>query len=149
MTGGTALTGRVRVTGAKNSALKLMAAALLAPGLTTIEEFTERSGYVIPEGPYDTVAGYFMTQLGRVPEMGDAITVDLDRDRQADSTLPEQRRYRLTVNEVDGRRVAWLEVSHLSADEATADDATAADSSPAAPAGGSGPESAEEHLEVS
>lgn len=118
-------------------------------GLTTIEEFTERSGYVIPEGPYDTVAGYFMTQLGRVPEMGDAITVDLDRDRQADSTLPEQRRYRLTVNEVDGRRVAWLEVSHLSADEATADDATAADSSPAAPAGGSGPESAEEHLEVS
>ena len=38
MTGGTALTGRVRVTGAKNSALKLMAAALLAAGPTTIEE---------------------------------------------------------------------------------------------------------------
>src|SRR4029453_2080955 len=38
VTGGTALTGRVRVTGAKNSALKLMAAALLAPGRTTIEE---------------------------------------------------------------------------------------------------------------
>jgi UDP-N-acetylglucosamine 1-carboxyvinyltransferase len=38
VTGGTALTGRVRVTGAKNSALKLMAAALLAPGRTTIDE---------------------------------------------------------------------------------------------------------------
>ncbi|MCU1669683.1 MAG: murA [Blastococcus sp.] len=38
MTGGTALTGRVRVTGAKNSALKLMAAALLASGRTTIDE---------------------------------------------------------------------------------------------------------------
>src|SRR3954464_9363912 len=38
VTGGTALTGRVRVTGAKNSALKLMAAALLAPGLTIIDE---------------------------------------------------------------------------------------------------------------
>ena len=36
--GGTALTGRVRVTGAKNSALKLMAAALLAAGRTTIDE---------------------------------------------------------------------------------------------------------------
>ncbi|MGY1811991.1 UDP-N-acetylglucosamine 1-carboxyvinyltransferase [Blastococcus sp. SYSU D00820] len=36
--GGTALTGRVRVTGAKNSALKLMAAALLASGRTTIDE---------------------------------------------------------------------------------------------------------------
>ena len=38
MTGGTALSGRVRVTGAKNSALKLMAAALLAAGRTTIDE---------------------------------------------------------------------------------------------------------------
>jgi UDP-N-acetylglucosamine 1-carboxyvinyltransferase len=38
VTGGAALTGRVRVTGAKNSALKLMAAALLAPGRTTLEE---------------------------------------------------------------------------------------------------------------
>ncbi len=38
MSGGTALTGRVRVTGAKNSALKLMAAALLAPGRTAIDE---------------------------------------------------------------------------------------------------------------
>jgi UDP-N-acetylglucosamine 1-carboxyvinyltransferase len=38
VTGGTALTGRVRVTGAKNSALKLMAAALLAAGRTTIDE---------------------------------------------------------------------------------------------------------------
>ena len=38
MSGGTSLSGRVRVTGAKNSALKLMAAALLAPGRTTIDE---------------------------------------------------------------------------------------------------------------
>jgi UDP-N-acetylglucosamine 1-carboxyvinyltransferase len=38
VTGGAVLSGRVRVTGAKNSALKLMAAALLAPGLTTIDE---------------------------------------------------------------------------------------------------------------
>jgi UDP-N-acetylglucosamine 1-carboxyvinyltransferase len=38
VTGGTALTGRVRVTGAKNSALKLMAAALLASGRTVIDE---------------------------------------------------------------------------------------------------------------
>ncbi len=38
VTGGTALTGRVRVTGAKNSALKLMAAALLAPGTSTVDE---------------------------------------------------------------------------------------------------------------
>jgi UDP-N-acetylglucosamine 1-carboxyvinyltransferase len=38
VTGGAALTGRVRVTGAKNSALKLMAAALLAPGRSSVDE---------------------------------------------------------------------------------------------------------------
>ena len=38
VTGGARLAGRVRVTGAKNSALKLMAVALLAPGRTTIDE---------------------------------------------------------------------------------------------------------------
>src|SRR3954451_1806610 len=38
VTGGTALRGRVRVTGAKNSALKLMAAPLLAAGRTVIDE---------------------------------------------------------------------------------------------------------------
>jgi UDP-N-acetylglucosamine 1-carboxyvinyltransferase len=38
VTGGSVLNGRVRITGAKNSALKLMAAALLATGTTTIDE---------------------------------------------------------------------------------------------------------------
>jgi UDP-N-acetylglucosamine 1-carboxyvinyltransferase len=38
VTGGATLAGRVRVTGAKNSALKLMAAALLASGRTTLDE---------------------------------------------------------------------------------------------------------------
>jgi UDP-N-acetylglucosamine 1-carboxyvinyltransferase len=38
VSGGAVLDGRVRVTGAKNSALKLMAAALLATGTTTIDE---------------------------------------------------------------------------------------------------------------
>ncbi len=38
MTGGARLAGEVAVVGAKNSVLKLMAAALLAPGETTIEQ---------------------------------------------------------------------------------------------------------------
>jgi UDP-N-acetylglucosamine 1-carboxyvinyltransferase len=38
VTGGAVLNGRVRVTGAKNSALKLMAASLLATGRTIIDE---------------------------------------------------------------------------------------------------------------
>ena len=38
VTGGQRLAGEVRITGAKNSALKLMAAALLAEGVTVLEE---------------------------------------------------------------------------------------------------------------
>ncbi|UGQ14253.1 UDP-N-acetylglucosamine 1-carboxyvinyltransferase [Yinghuangia sp. ASG 101] len=38
VTGGARLAGEVRITGAKNSALKLMAAALLAEGVTVLEE---------------------------------------------------------------------------------------------------------------
>ncbi|MGN6635218.1 MAG: UDP-N-acetylglucosamine 1-carboxyvinyltransferase, partial [Oryzihumus sp.] len=38
VTGGARLNGRVRVTGAKNRAIKLMASALLTPGRTTIDE---------------------------------------------------------------------------------------------------------------
>jgi UDP-N-acetylglucosamine 1-carboxyvinyltransferase len=38
VTGGARLSGEVQVTGAKNSVLKLMAASLLAPGMTTLTE---------------------------------------------------------------------------------------------------------------
>ena len=41
--GGHAISGRVNVSGAKNSALKLMAATLLAPGVTTLENVPDIS----------------------------------------------------------------------------------------------------------
>ena len=43
-----------------------------------LEEFGDRTGYELPEGPYDTVAGYLMALLGRVPEVGDSLVVQLD-----------------------------------------------------------------------
>jgi len=45
--GGSRLTGTVRVGGAKNSALKLMAAALLAPGLTTLRNVPDISDVAV------------------------------------------------------------------------------------------------------
>ena len=39
---------------------------LVVDGLTTLEEFAEKTGLVLPEGPYDTLAGYFMAQLGQL-----------------------------------------------------------------------------------
>ena len=64
-------------------------------GLLNLDDFTEATGLELPEGPYETVAGYVLSALGRLPEVGDTIEV-------------EGRR--LTVLELDGRRIARLRV---------------------------------------
>ena len=62
-------------------------------GLLNLDDFTEATGLSLPEGPYETVAGYVLAELGRLPEVGDGIEV--------------QGR-RVTVVELDGRRIARL-----------------------------------------
>ena len=65
-------------------------------GLLNLDDFTEATGLELPEGPYETVAGYVLAELGRLPELGDTVEV-------AGRTL--------TVLELDGRRIARLQVS--------------------------------------
>lgn len=79
-------------------------------GLTTIEEFSERFGHVIPEGPYDTVAGYVMAQLGRIPAVGDSIEVELAPVASPESPL---QRFSLSVLELDGRRASHLRLERV------------------------------------
>lgn len=86
-------------------------------GLTTLEDFENATGHVIPEGPYDTVAGFFMTQRGEVPQVGDAIRVSLHSDSPATDEQGEEQPhgddYELTVTQMDGRRIAWLRLRAL------------------------------------
>jgi putative hemolysin len=65
-------------------------------GLLNLDDFREVTGVQLPEGPYETVAGYVLAELGRLPDVGDAVEV-------------EERT--LTVLELDGRRIARLSVS--------------------------------------
>jgi putative hemolysin len=65
-------------------------------GLLNLDDFAEVTGLRLPDGPYETVAGYVLAELGRLPQVGDTITVDGRT---------------LTVLELDGRRIARLRVS--------------------------------------
>lgn len=77
-------------------------------GLTTIEEFADATGFVIPEGPYDTVAGYFMFVLGAIPEIGSRISVGLEP--RETPTEPVTVEFSFEVTEMDGRRASWFRV---------------------------------------
>jgi len=69
-----------------------------ADGLLNLDEFAERTGVTLPDGPYETAAGYVMSVLGALPALGDEVEVD---------------GHRLAVSELDGRRVARLRISPM------------------------------------
>jgi len=74
---------------------------LAVDGLATLDEFAEKTGYVLPEGPYDTLAGYFMARLGQLPAVNDVIESDVRAAGAGDVA-----RLQLRVTELDGRRAA-------------------------------------------
>lgn len=81
-------------------------------GLTSLEDFADMTGFVIPEGPYDTVAGFLMTRLGRIPQVDDEITVHL-LPEEAEEEQAKGIDLRMRVSEMDGRRIAWIDISPL------------------------------------
>jgi putative hemolysin len=79
-------------------ATKLPRGEVEVDGLLNLDEFAEQTGIRLPEGPYETVAGYVIAALGKLPETGDATPVT---------------GYTLAVTEMDGRRIARLRVTPL------------------------------------
>jgi len=65
-------------------------------GLISLEDLTEQTGVEIPEGPYETLSGYVMHSLGRIPEINDVLRVDGAR---------------LTILSMEGKRVGTLLLS--------------------------------------
>ena len=65
-------------------------------GLLHREELAGRTGIALPPGPYETLGGFVVHRLGRIPAIGDAVTA-LD--------------HVFTVIAMDGRRVARLRVA--------------------------------------
>jgi putative hemolysin len=77
-------------------ARRLHGGAIEVDGLLNIDDFADETGVELPEGPYETVAGYLMAVLGHLPEVGEMTMVG---------------GHRLSVTEVDGRRVARVRVT--------------------------------------
>ncbi|MGW4337469.1 hemolysin family protein [Rhodococcus koreensis] len=65
-------------------------------GLLITEDFERDTGIAVPDGPYETVAGFVLHRLERLPQLGDTITVDGAE---------------LTVSALDGRRISRLRIT--------------------------------------
>lgn len=71
----------------------------VAPGVYLLagtlhpDEVHEACGFEVPEGDYETVAGFVLDQLGRIPEAGDGFVYE---------------GWQIQVGEMDGRRIASL-----------------------------------------
>ena len=74
---------------------KLLSGEIEVDGLLNLDEFAEQTGVELPEGPYETVAGYVLATLGQLP---------------TDHESVEVAGRRLTVTEMDGRRIARVRV---------------------------------------
>jgi putative hemolysin len=72
-------------------------------GLLNLDEFADQTGLELPEGPYETVAGFVVARLGRLPEVGASVDVD---------------GHRLEVLALDGRRIATVRVTARPAEDA-------------------------------
>lgn len=79
-------------------ALRFRGGEIEADGLLNLDEVEEQTGVRLPDGPYETLAGFVMAALGHVPRTGEAVEAD---------------GHRLEVVELDGRRVARVRVTPL------------------------------------
>jgi putative hemolysin len=89
---------------------QLRGGQLEVDGLLNLDEFAEQTGVHLPEGPYETVAGYVLATLGELPAVGAEVEVNGRR---------------LTVTRLDGRRIARVRVGQVDAGAPSPDEKAA------------------------
>ena len=87
-------------------ALRLRGGDIVSDGLLNLDQFDEATGVRLPEGPYETAAGYVVACLGHLPALGESV---------------ECAGVRLTVTRLDGRRIDRLRVTRLAPPDQDAD----------------------------
>ena len=82
-------------------------ASWMVSGLLRADEVAEATGFRMPDGDYETLAGLVLTRLGEIPSVGDELRVD---------------GWRITVMAMDRHRVAELRVAKVSEAASTGGD---------------------------
>lgn len=77
---------------------KLPDGSILVDGLTLIEDVDERLGLNLEDPHYDTIAGYVMGRLDRIPEINDVIETD---------------GIKISVEEMDGMRISRVSLKSV------------------------------------
>jgi CBS domain containing-hemolysin-like protein len=67
----------------------------LVDGVLREDELAEQTGFRLPEGPYETLAGFLMARLGHIPVAGETV---------------EENGWEFTVVEVERRRIEQVRV---------------------------------------
>jgi putative hemolysin len=88
-------------------ATKLSTGAIEVDGLLNLDEFREQTGVELPEGPYETAAGYVLAALGDLPSVGDEVRLPGAAPGAGAGSGAGRV---ITVTELDGRRIARLRV---------------------------------------
>jgi CBS domain containing-hemolysin-like protein len=76
--------------------LTAMPSTLLVDGVVREDELAESTGFRLPEGPYETLAGFIMARLGHIPVEGETV---------------EEHGWKFTVVEVQRRRIEKVRVT--------------------------------------
>jgi CBS domain containing-hemolysin-like protein len=123
---------------------------VIVDGGVLVSDINNRFDLEIPEGDYDTIAGFLMTSLGRMPSPGEQVVVAPDgmdtsptdeaepvessEPGEADTAapngdgLPEVKRAVITVEKVTGHRIEKVRLRQLASAAAAAKSASAAQS---------------------
>jgi CBS domain containing-hemolysin-like protein len=67
----------------------------LVDGLLREDELMEQTGFTLPEGPYETLAGFLLSRLGHIPVVGESL---------------EENGWEFTVRQVDRHRIEQVRV---------------------------------------
>ena len=98
----------------------------LLSGLLRTDEVADATGYRAPDGPYDTLGGLVMNELGRIPAAGDSVDLPMvvslrDDDEDESDEEFDTTPWNATVVAMDGRRVDVVRLTPITSDDASSD----------------------------